>query len=216
MGLSRGRALVACGILSVMSIGVWACSQGDPQPPFIPDPPNDAASSGGDVVKADVAKPVCLTEDGGCSALASCGSKIYVVDVAQSGPTGQGGTVVDGTYILTDYRVFTGTGGTSGQQSAYFQETMSFVSSASDGGAADGGEGGTSQLMVWEDNISTNMQPTAFTSSGIAQFSGASLTITHTCPNSNIFSGTFTASSTQLILFAQETSGVGQLTYTKQ
>ena len=192
-----------------MAIGVWACSQGDPQPPFIPDPPkSDASSSGGDA-KADVAKPVCLGEDGGCNNLLSCGSKIFIVDVAQTAPTGQGGTVVDGTYVLTAYKLYTGADGGSGQQNAYFIETMSFVTSSS----TDGGAG---QTMVWEDNSSSNSNPSPTTVSGVAEFSTTNVTITHTCPNSNIFTGTFTATSTQLILYVLETGGTGELTYTKQ
>lgn len=195
------------------AIGVWACSQGDPQPPYIPDPPkSDASSSGGDA-KADVVKPTCLGEDGGCNNLLSCGSKIFIVEVAQDPPSGQGGVVVDGTYVLTDFRDYTGADGGSGQQNAYIIETMSFVTGSSDAGSADGA---TSQTMVWEDNASSNSNTSPSTTSGVADFTGANFTITHTCPNSSVIAGTFTASSSQLILFVPEGSGIGQLTYTKQ
>ena len=199
MGLTRGRALVACGVLSMIG-GAWACSQGDPQPPYIPDPPGKDGSvtvtdGGGD------AKTACAFDDGGCNTLENCGSKVYIVEVAQNGVAGQGGTVLDGTYYLTDYRVLTGSGGTNQTTSAYFAETMSFVTtSVGDAGTGDasigdasvdaslGEAGAPPQNMVWEDIIASNVYPQSSATSGVANFSGATVTITHTCPNSNNFS----------------------------
>jgi hypothetical protein len=206
-----------------MAIGT-ACSQGDPQPPFIPDPPKqDATVSTGDASGNDAAKPTCGTDDGGCNTLANCGSKVYTVDVAQNGPAGIGGTVLDGTYVLTDHRVFTGSGGQSGATQSYISETMTLTTVAtgdggtSEAGAEAGAEGGAPpQTMVWEDIIASTANPQSVAASGVAQFSGSSLMITHTCPNANILPGTFTVSNTQLLFFVQDGPGVGQLTYTKQ
>jgi len=201
-----------------MSLGAWACSQGDPQPPLIPDPPTSDASSGGGDVKTDVAKQVCSADDGGCNALVNCAPHVDVNEVAQNPPAATGGTVPDGTYLLTGYQIFTGPSGSTGQNVAWFSETMTFATSAAnDAGASDGGgEGGASQDMVWEDIIQTNANPTATSVSGVAQFSGTNVEITHTCPNSNLFDGTYTVSSTQLILYATASTGTAQLTYTKQ
>ncbi len=204
MGLKWGRALLACGILSAAAIGTWACSQGDPQPGVIQDPPkqDSSTSKGG----GDAAKVVCLTDDGGCNTLANCGSKIYVIQEPQSGPTAQGGTVLDGTYVLTDYRVFTGGGGSSGVTTAYFSETMTLVTSPNDGGTSDASsDGGTTQEMSWEDNTASDTTPLSSSSSGIADFNGTNLVITHTCPNTNSFSATYTMSNTQLLFFVQDT-----------
>ena len=215
MGLKWGRACLACGVLSAMVMATWACSQGDPQPPFIPDPPKtDSGSSGGGDAKTDAPKTSCVGEDGGCTTLANCGPHVYYVDVAQNGSAGQGGTVVDGTYVLTDYSIFTGSGGQSGKQTSWTSETMTFVTASSgDGGTGDGGA--PTQLMVWEDTAEGIVSPPA-SATGVAQFSGTNVTITHTCPNANIFAGTFTASASQLILFAQSSTNIDQLTYTKQ
>jgi hypothetical protein len=218
MGLNWGRALLACGVLSAAAIGTWACSQGDPQPGLIPDPPKqDSSTTQGDGGGGDASKVVCLSDDGGCNTLANCGSKIYIIQEPQSGPTAQGGTVLDGKYVLTDYRVFTGTGGSSGVTSAYFSETMTLVTSVDDGGANDASsDGGTTQEMLWEDNTASNTTPLSSSSSGIADFNGTNIVITHTCPNTNSFSATFTMSNTQLLFFVQDSTGTGQLTYTKQ
>jgi hypothetical protein len=221
MGLKWGRAFVALGVLSAMGMTMWACSQGDAHPPVIPDPDgsakSDVSSSGGDA-KADV-KSSCVTEDGGCTDLPNCGPHVYYNDVAQNGGSGQGGTVLDGTYVLTDYSKYTGSGGQSGKETQWTSETMTLVSASSgDGGTSDGGggDGGApAQLMVFADTADGITSPPA-ASTGVAQFSATNVNITHTCPNANIFNGTYTASSTQLILFSQNNNVLDQLTYTKQ
>jgi len=220
MGLKWAHACVACGGLAAIAIGTWACSQGDPQPGTLPDPPTKDASSSGtiDAGGGDATKVVCAVDDGGCNTLQNCASKAYIVEVAQDASAPQGGTVLDGMYVLTDYRVFTGPGGTSQTTTAWFAETMTFVSApVSDAGASDSGlDGALPQAMVWEDIVASNSSPQSSALSGVADFSGTSVTITHTCPNSNLFAGTFTMSNTQLLLYVQESTGVGQLTYTKQ
>jgi hypothetical protein len=198
-----------------MSIGVWACSQGDPQPGLIPDPPkSDASSSGGGDAKSDVVKQVCATEDGGCSQLENCGSKIFIVDVAADPPQPQGGAnVPDGTYVLTDYRVYTGAGGNNGQTTGWFTQTMSFATEATDGGTVDGA---TVQQMHWEQISANNFKTAQVTSTGTAHFSGTSLVIDIACPSLSAFDSTFSVTGTQIILFVDDPDGKAQLTYTKQ
>jgi hypothetical protein len=216
MGLKWGRALFACGVLSAVVIGTWACSQGDPQPGVIQDPPTqDSSAPKGDAGGGgDASKAVCLTDDGGCNTLQNCGSKVYVIDEAQTGTTGQGGTVLDGTYVLTDDRVFTGSTGSSGITTAYFSETMTLVTVPNDGGTS--GDGGTTQEMIWQDNVASNTTPQSSSASGIAELNGSNIVITYTCPNTNAFSATYTMSSTQLLFFVQDSTGTEQRTYTKQ
>jgi hypothetical protein len=214
MGFARGHALAAWVVLSAVAIGAWACSQGDPSPPYLPDPPGDASTSGGDATKVDSGKTTCTFDDAGCNTLLNCGAHIYVTNVAQSAPSPQGGSVTDGTYILSDYRVFTGSGGLSGATAAWFAETMSFGTQLVDGGA---GDAGPSQTTAWEDVTATNANPTSRSSSGTATFTGLGVTITKSCPSTGSpFDSNFTATATDLVLLLPDPNGTGQLTYKKQ
>jgi hypothetical protein len=212
-----------------MAIGVWACSQGDAHPPFIPDQDSSTKSDATGDAKSDAPKQTCATDDGGCNALVNCAPKVNVDEVAQNPPVATGGIVPDGTYLLTAYSIFTGPGGSTAQNVAWFEETMTFATPATaDAGASDGGDGGdggddagtsdagVSQATIWEDISATNISPISTSVSGVADFAGDKVVITHTCPNSTIFSGNYTVSSTQLVLYAAAGSGTAQLTYTKQ
>ncbi len=216
MGIWRGRTLGACGVVwaCVMSAS-FACSQGDKKPPYIPDPTPES----GTIPPADAAKesgPACTSgADGGCNALLNCGNKIHVQQNSVASPTGAGGTVPDGTYVLTDYMLFTGPGGASGQLPDFFVETMQLTTEASD---ASVGDGGATQQMVWDDIITTNTTNDK-TSAGTAYFETgtATMTIAKSCPSSTTpFSAGYTVSGTQLLLYAAATAGTAQLTFTKQ
>jgi len=216
MGISRGRALSACGVIwACWASASLACSQGDRTPPYIPDPPTDS----GTAPSSDAAKesgPACTSgADGGCNSLLNCGNKIFVQQNSNTSPTAAGGTVLDGTYVLTDYTVFTGLGGASGQLTDFFIETMQLTTETSD---ASVGEGGATQQMRWNDITTTNTT-TNLTSSGTAYFQTGTttMTIAKSCPSSTTpFSSGYTVSGTQLLLYAAETSGTAQLTFTKQ
>ena len=216
MGLFRGRALVACGVLSTIVIGVWACSQGDPSPPLIPDQPT---KDSGAVVTTDGgtktdASQTCFTDDGGCNTLQNCGARVFILNVAQAPPTAQGGTIPDGTYVLTDYRVFTGAGGQSGTTSAWFTETMTLATEASDGGTSDAG---ATQQMLWQDIAASSTNTTSVSWSGTAYFAGTNLEIDKTCSSASQFLGTYSVTGTQLVFLVDDgANGTGQLTYTKK
>ena len=207
---------MACGVLCAIGIGTWACSQGDPQPPIIPDPPKtDASTGGGSDAGADVTKTTCASEDGGCSKLLNCGSRVFIVDVAADPPSAQGGaSVPDGTYLLTDYRVYTGAGGKNGQTTSWFQQTMSLATEASDAGTVDGA---AVQQMAWEQISANNFQQSQASSTGTARFSGTDLVIDISCPSSaSPFTSTFSVTGSQILLFVDDPDGKAQLTYTKQ
>jgi hypothetical protein len=216
MGILRRRALKACGVIwACWACASLACSQGDRTPPYIPDPPTDSSTT----PATDAAKesgPSCTSgEDGGCNSLLNCGNKIYIQQNSTASPTAAGGTVPDGTYVLTGYMLFTGPGGASGPLSTYFTETMQLTTEASD---ASIGDGGATQQMVWADIIASNGSSNT-TSAGTAYFQtgAASMTIAKSCPSSpNPFSAGYTVSGTQLLLYAADTTGTAQLTYTKQ
>jgi hypothetical protein len=216
MGISRERTLWACGVVwaCVMSAS-FACSQGDKKPPYIPDPPTDSGTTPTPDASKEAASSCTSGADGGCNALLNCGGKVYVQQNSTTSPTAAGGTVPDGTYVLTDYTVFTGSGGASGPLTAWFIETMELTTEASD---ASIGDGGATQQMVWNDITSTNTT-TNQTSAGTAYFQSgsATLTIGKSCPSSpNPFTAGYTVSGTQILLYAADTTGTGQLTFTKQ
>jgi hypothetical protein len=203
----------------MFGLGVWACSQGDPQPKPIPDPPKkDASTSGNDSGGGDGgsdAPVTCPSEDGGCSTLQNCGSRIYIVDVNQNPPQPQGGaSVPDGKYVLTDYRDFTGTTGKNGQTTSWFTQTMTLATEATDAGSPDGA---SIQQMHWEQVSASNLDPSQFSSTGTAQFSGTNLSIAIDCPGSTSpFLSTFSVTGAQLVLLVGSSDGTAQLTYTKQ
>src|SRR5262249_52661948 len=53
-------------------------------------------------------------EAGGCNALVNVGAPVSGTLVAAAPPTANGGSVADGTYVLTKYQVYTGAGGPTG------------------------------------------------------------------------------------------------------
>jgi hypothetical protein len=212
MGSVWGRALAACGVLC--SGVIWACSQGDPKAPYIPDPPLKEA--GGTIVDAggDGPASTCTGGDGGCNALENCATKVFINQLAQDPPTPTGGTVPDGTYVLTSYTAFTGTGGPVGQLTAWFRETMKFTTEPTDGGPADSG---SVQQMVWLDITATNSSPTDSTSSGTTYFTtSTSVDFDTACPSKSLATFGFSVSGTQVILYVDNGTSTGELTFTKQ
>ncbi len=166
---------------------------------------NDAAKETG---------PSCTSAEGGCNTMLNCGTQTNIIEVAQSQPLAQGGSVVDGVYVMTDYTVYTGSGGTAGPTGAWFKETMSFTTEAIDGGAPTG-DAGVLQQMAWGEISSSNAAPTTNrTASGTAYFESSSYsTIDIPCPsNSNPFPAGYTATPTTLILFVSDGSAI---TFTK-
>jgi hypothetical protein len=76
-----------------------------------PDAPEDTPGEAEGEASSEAA-----TADGpaGCNDLMNVGQPVTVTEVAQDPPTPQGGTVSDGTYVLTTETVYTGAGGPTG------------------------------------------------------------------------------------------------------
>ncbi len=192
-----------------------ACSQGDKKPPYIPDPPT---SDSGPITTTDAANDApsvsCTGGDGGCNSLLNCGNKVFVVENPSTAPAAVGGTVPDGTYVLTAVTRFTGPGGDSGTLASWSIETMKITTEPTD---ASVGDGGAIQQMVWQDIAANDQAPANATSTGTAYFQApSSLAIEVTCPAAVENTGSFTVSGTQLLVYVSDTSGTSQLTYTKQ
>jgi hypothetical protein len=84
----------------------------------------------------------CYGSDAACSDLSLCGEKVFVAEVAQTAPAPTGGTIVPGLYSMTQYVIYTGTGGGSQTLSNWFKETLEVFSPLGDGGAGDAGVDG--------------------------------------------------------------------------
>jgi hypothetical protein len=155
--------------------------------------PGDGGSSGQDAA-ADVPAEAATA----CNMLTNSASVITFSQVNQNPPTPQGGTIVDGTYAMTDASIYTGPNGPSGP-SGMSQTTIQIT-------------GSTIQ-------VASNGQPTTRTVT--LATSGTSLTATDTCPDSKVTQGSYTATSTTLLIFLDagtDDAGARTLveTFTKQ
>jgi len=152
--------------------------------------PSDAGSDHD--AGADGAEPIdgATPEDGGssadapaeaatvCNMLANSASVITYSQVSQNPPTPQGGTMVDGTYAMTDASIYTGPNGPSGP-SGMSQTTIQVT-------------GSTIQIV-------SNGQPPTRTVT--LATSGTSFTATDTCPDAKVTHGSYTATPTSILIF---------------
>ncbi len=245
-GTRRTRATWIVGLGVGLGGGLlWACSSSSAPAGLGAREGNDSAAPVTDASVADTstpsegAAPLCTVVEGGCGAVPNCGTKVNIVQVAQTPPMSSGGTVVPGTYVMTDFSIFTGTGGASGAMGAWEIETQYLSLMGSDagapteagagdeGGADDGGTGTgdagaaaeagpVSQVFQLLDVSESDTKP-AETLTGTTTFSGAQgAAIVYDCPSGTpTFFSTYTATSTQFQLFANESAGVLVITYTK-
>ncbi|HEX8791718.1 MAG TPA: hypothetical protein VF765_12270 [Polyangiaceae bacterium] len=145
-----------------------------------PDTGSDAGSDGA----SDAGSPAQDAADAPgeaatvCNMLANSASVITVQQVSQDAPMPQGGTMVDGTYAMTDVSIYTGPTGPSGP-SGMTQTTIQIA-------------GSTIQ-------IASNGQPPTRTVT--LATSGTSFTATDTCPDSHVTHGSYTATATTILIF---------------
>jgi hypothetical protein len=204
------------GVVIVAAFGgAWACSQADMPPPLgTPDAGKKDSTSPSDA--SSDSPGACLAVDGGCNTLSNCGAQVNIVEIASNAPDAAGGLVIDGTYELTDYKVFTGSGGKTGTLTAWFRQTMMMTSVTVTDAGVDAGDAG--QVMSWLEVSATNASTTTTSSGTLILQPPSALTIDYSCPTLSIgqpFIATFTANATQVIIFAGDSNGTGQLTYTK-
>jgi hypothetical protein len=224
---------------------LWACSSHSAPPILAGGEGNDAAQPLVDASVADTgtssdgAAPTCTLVEGGCVSLQNCGTKVNVTEVAQTPPIPGGGTVVAGTYVMTDLTVFTGAGGATGDTGHWYIETRILSAAGDDGGAPmdagaqDGGQAG--DAGAGDDDASTSAEagaaPQVFQFSDVSESDttpARTLTGTTTystpqrvsdvydCPSdAGMFTTVYTATPTTIQLFATESAGVGVITYTK-
>jgi hypothetical protein len=68
---------------------------------------------------------------GSCNTIAHSGSNIAITQVAEATPTAAGGTLVDGTYVLTARQIYTGVGGATGPTGEMRRQTLVISNAAS-------------------------------------------------------------------------------------
>jgi len=155
--------------------------------------PGDGGSSGQDA-SADAPAEAATV----CNMLTNSATPITYSQVNQNPPVPQGGTMVDGTYAMTDASIYTGPNGPSGP-SGMAQTTIQVT-------------GTTIQI------VESGQPPTRTVTLATI---GTRFTATDTCPDAKVTQGDYTATSTTILIFlAAGTDDAGARTlvetFTKQ
>lgn len=129
---------------------------------------------------------------GGCNTLTSLGSQVAETAGSGTKPTPQGGTLADGTYVLTKHEVFP----PSSPDANTRQRTFKF-------------EAGKLEVVLSDANKPESRQSGTFTTSG------TSINIAATCPQAGNAALPYTATGTTLIMFDSANQD-DVFTYTKQ
>jgi len=148
-----------------------------------------------------IALSACSSEDSGaanaCNDLVNNAPAVTLVAIADSPPAALGGTLVDGTYWLTGFNVFTGPGGTTDLST--FTANATFVLS------------GTTMQQVLSSNGGAEKRYTSTVST-----SGTTLYATDTCPEPVTEQDPYTATPTKLTIYLDDPNGTFEQIYTKQ
>lgn len=122
---------------------------------------------------------------GGCGSLVSAGAYVQGTRVAQDPPAATAGSLESGTYDLTSYTVYTGTGGVAGPSSKSHKASFRFVMSSATEGTVelvDSQEGGATTDIC-----------------GSVSISGTALTINPSSPpGAPLITAHYSATATQI------------------
>ena len=234
-------------LAALVPIGVaWACSSADSHPNALGGSPGQDSGyivPGRDTGVSDMGVPdthVCFGEvDGGCNALQLCGPELTIANTTNKAPAATGGTIVDGTYLLTSSTFYQlGAQGVNGNIREVIQitgssapdggteaaaESGSDEAGADDGSTESGSDGGTATPAgtVQEISQQPGASPGTFTW-GLALLPPATMQWTQLCPSANAgamaFQLLYTATPTMLVVYIQESNpfGLWEFTYAKQ
>jgi len=148
-----------------------------------------------------IALSACSSEDSGganaCNDLVDNSPAVTLVAIADSAPAALGGTLVDGTYWLTGFYVFTGPGGLTDLST--FTGSITFVLSE------------TTMQQVLSSNGGVEKRSTSTVST-----SGNTLYATDTCPEPDSGQVPYTATPTELRLYFDDPNGTFEEIFTKQ
>lgn len=178
---------------TTLSFVLAACSAEDPKLALPPadggaleaaSPPPDAAPN------EDAGSPTTADSGSPCASIADEGDVVtYVVEAADP-PAPAGGTILDGTYVLTSGTFFTGPGGESGlgdKRSMTIRVTGTVV----EGARTEG---------TWRFTYTID---------------GATLHMTETCPRQHLEDLGYSATPTSLTLFVADDDGTIRLGFEK-
>lgn len=181
--------LIAC-----FAILVTACGDTDPSPAGAPDAASSVADAGTPSAPDAAQDAGTAAQDAGedattdsgktpCNSLANVGSEVAEEASPTAPPEATGGTLMDGTYVLTSAILYTGAGGANGPTGAKRRMTIRLT--------------GTAGESVF-DGLGRN-----------ATFvpNGTKLVITNTCPSNEVAETPFSATSTSLTIHVEKTSG---------
>lgn len=175
--------MVGCGVLVACALAAGCSDVGG------------GGSIDADVTDASIdARPI---DAAACNAVVNQGTLLAIQQVAQAAPTPAGGTILDGTYVVTASTIYTGVGGLTGPNGSMVQATS--VNSAGTYQYVDEG-GGTVNRSI-----------------GTFSTGATDITITQTCPDPTQLTFTrFDASATTLTIYDdRNVAAVVALTFTK-
>lgn len=206
---------VACSLFLVGSV-LYACKGSDPLPPAAQEPTNpqpvDNVSGGGGVANEDGSATTTdeggiLTSDGAttqCTAITLAGVVVDEEGTSGQAPNGQGGTIANGLYNLTQVAKYVGTGGIGvGPTGVTYQETIQITN------------GNTFERV--RILASTSAVGSEERSIGVMVPVSPNLSITESCPLQQSLQYAYTATETSIVLITGAGTATGeQYTYTKQ
>jgi hypothetical protein len=240
-------------LAGLVPVGIaWACSSAGSHPNALEGNPGQDSgyivpvrdTGVSDVTIKDTGGPDtlgCFGEvDGGCNQLQLCGPELTVANSMKTAPVAMGGTIVDGTYLLTSSTFYqSGPELLSSTMQAVFQITTSSAvpdggtdggaeSGSADAGTEDGSaeagagsDAGSGSPMITLQQISQQPGTSPVTSTwAITLLPSASFNWSQVCPSGNPmdFQMQYTATPTTLSTYLQATTppGIWEATYTKQ
>jgi hypothetical protein len=136
------------------------------------------------------ARKACNTLDLGAA------DAITLIQVAGQEPVAMGGTISDGTYLLTKFTTYTGPGGLAGPLPLTLKVRRDFA-------------GGTVQTV--QDDGSSVRHFTA-----MVETTGTAFTETDTCPGTTVDQGTYTATATTMTEWVSDRNQTVESVFTKQ
>lgn len=169
--------------------GVGVCliacsSQGTPD-----DGGTDANANDGSVdAAADVVQEAGKDGGAGCNALVNAATVIDQLFVATAAASGDGGTLVSGTYFMTAASVYTGVDGGAGPTGTTFAETL-----VMDGGAYE-------RVQIAVNDAGADGSP--YHANGNVTINGASVQVNQTCPILAQPFTTYDSNGTKLHIYA--------------
>jgi hypothetical protein len=186
-------AIAACGTSSGgRALSADAGSQGATDDASLDEGGGVETGAGTEGGSADAARD----GSGACNALANLGAQVPGVLVASAAPAPNGGTLVDGTYVLTKYQVYTGPGGPSGSAGNSFASTLVLA-------------GSTYQAVSNQGSGDERV-------SGAFMTSGTSYTASVTCPASSVTTVGYTFDGTTFVQLGSVGANTLEFTYAKQ